>query len=672
MTLCSLRLFLFCLTLSPVSGFVPLPLSAFRRGWRETPQEGRDGRTLLRDLATTAEKETGRETSEPVSEDPGLPSSAGVQWPQPLSFTERLQRTAKFWSVGLPILLAYKVEEAKMAYAKEAGEGLLEEEEETRWNELHEWGSDAMLECIKDLKGYYVKTGQVISTRSDLFPPQYTSKLRCLQDQFEPMPSSLVKAVVSEELLDGGPLSELFRSFEDEPLGSASIAQVHKAVLLDGRPVAVKVQRPGIAPRLLADIGNLKLFATRLRSLLPLDYVKVFTEIEAVLSYELDFLYEAQAAQKVLAAVTHTPGNAPAPAPLDVPQVIPGLVTKRVMVMEFVDGTPLNMLSEEMKRRGVDPDSDESKFAGRAILSALTEAYARMIFGPGFIHGDPHPGNIFVLDGARTALLDCGQVKQLKGEYKRKTAVLILLIQKWTKLSDRIQKAEEAGKEVGALVMRREGVVSELAEAVKRFGVTLTDDKMDTAAAALAIILFGSPDEETALPGGFAPELEIGAGSPIQYVASFPQEMVLLGRATVLIKGIANALNIQWDLADRWARHAREALSHQELMPPWAIQYGRDGKPLTTSDGALLGVGQRGPGNMRGPGERPRLGEVASLSGAWLWGKGVQVGSVFYRLLPLRAQESLKRRALRRELRRQEREEERLRKEEEDIVLGES
>ena len=92
------------------------------------------------------------------------------------------------------------------------------------------------------MKGFYVKTGQVISTRVDLFPPAYTEKLQALQDGIEAMPYELVEAVVRQELLDGAPLSDLFLDFEKEPLGAASIAQVHKATLLDGRTVAVKLQ----------------------------------------------------------------------------------------------------------------------------------------------------------------------------------------------------------------------------------------------------------------------------------------------------------------------------------------------------------------------------------------------------------------------------------------------
>lgn len=153
-------------------------------------------------------------------------------------------------------------------------------------------------------------------------------------------------------------MSEMFSSFDEIPLGSASIAQVHKATLLDGRVVAVKVQRPGIRGKLLGDIANLKNFAKIVADSLPLDYYKVFCEIEKNLGEELDFLLEAQYTMKVASAVSHTPSNkALKKAPVLVPLPIPGLVSKRVMVLEFVDGVALSKIAKQMKDRGIQPGS---------------------------------------------------------------------------------------------------------------------------------------------------------------------------------------------------------------------------------------------------------------------------------------------------------------------------
>lgn len=196
-----------------------------------------------------------------------------------------------------------------------------------------------------------------------------------------------MKDVVRNELCNGGDLNELFSEFEDTPLGSASIAQVHRAKLLDGRVVAVKVQRPGIGPKLLGDIQNLKSFAKVIQESLFIDYYKIFCELERTLVYELDFMHEALSTAKVAAAVSHSPNNKPQKAPVVVPLPIPGLVSKGVLVMEFIDGKALSRLASEMTSRGIQPGSPESLLLGNKLLTALTDAYGSMIFGSGIIHG---------------------------------------------------------------------------------------------------------------------------------------------------------------------------------------------------------------------------------------------------------------------------------------------
>jgi hypothetical protein len=121
----------------------------------------------------------------------------------------------------------------KLETAKEKGEPIPEAEEAKLWEEAHEWGAERLANTIGDLKGFYVKSGQVISTRVDMFPKQYTDKLQSLQDAVDPIPASVVKAVVRQDLLEGEPLEVMFKEFDDKPLGSASIAQVRKISCLE-------------------------------------------------------------------------------------------------------------------------------------------------------------------------------------------------------------------------------------------------------------------------------------------------------------------------------------------------------------------------------------------------------------------------------------------------------
>ncbi|CAM9326242.1 unnamed protein product [Choristocarpus tenellus] len=321
---------------------------------------------------------------------------ANVDFPDPLSVQQRILRTATFWGRMVPLLVRYYLMERQSDTSEE------------KWQELHEWGSNLVKNTITELRGYYVKTGQVLSTRVDLFPESYTTKLQSLQDSVEPIPTEMVKAVISQELLEGEPLETLFSAFDEVPLGSASIAQVHKAVLRDGRTVAV--QRPAEEPKLRADVANLKAFALRFREALPADYYPVFCELERVLDNELDFRAEAQSMEKIAAGVAHTVDGHPAKPPIVVPRPIPGLCSGRVLVMEFVQGIGLNKLAEKMLELGLMKSSPEARIVGKRLLNSLTEAFGLMIFGPGFVHGDPHPGNIFIMDGGKVSLIDCGQV----------------------------------------------------------------------------------------------------------------------------------------------------------------------------------------------------------------------------------------------------------------------
>ena len=166
-----------------------------------------------------------------------------------------------------------------------------------------------MLEVVKELKGFYTKWGQIVASRQDLFPQQYTDKLAGLTDLVDPMDAALVRAVISQELLHDEAFEDIFAEFDDEPLGAASVAQVHRAVLTEaygGQTVAVKVQRPAIEAKLLGDVAALKALARAIRGLeaVPVDYYTVFSELEAQLADEFDFVKEAAAMERIGSALS--------------------------------------------------------------------------------------------------------------------------------------------------------------------------------------------------------------------------------------------------------------------------------------------------------------------------------------------------------------------------------
>lgn len=211
--------------------------------------------------ALTAPPDANIAPNEPAQEE-------DIEYPGPLSGPQRLLRAATFWSSALPVVFSYLQLQARFNLRERILNRCLSTEEcEVEWNDAHTEGAATLKEVINDLKGFYVKTGQIIASRVDLFPRQYTDALSGLTDYLDPMPASLVRRVIAQELLTGDEtFEEVFAWFDDAPLGAASIAQVHHARLTPkygGAEVAVKVQRPAIEPKLLGDIANLKVASAR-------------------------------------------------------------------------------------------------------------------------------------------------------------------------------------------------------------------------------------------------------------------------------------------------------------------------------------------------------------------------------------------------------------------------
>jgi aarF domain-containing kinase len=232
---------------------------------------------------------------------------------------------------------------------------------------------------------------------------------------------------------------------------------------------------------------------------------------------------------------------------LIIPRPIPGLISKRVLVMDYLHGVPLSRLPEEMKRKGIDPHGPLAKAFGRRLLSALTTTFGRSILETGFFHADPHAGNIFVLDDGQVGLIDFGQVKQINGR-NRETLCKVMIA---------LQQRDIAVK------LNNTTAIQQWNDQVGRYalelGVTLRPDAQPEAAAAVALWLFDGSVQE--LPGGYDTG-ELSPNSPVKELASFPQDLVLVGRSTILIKGLSNRLGIPWSLAQEWAPMAQEILDN--------------------------------------------------------------------------------------------------------------
>lgn len=307
----------------------------------------------------------------------------------------RIRRTAK---VGTVI----GSQGARYAATRAANVGRSKEDAADALDARHLEAAERMVDVLGTMKGAAMKIGQLASFIDTEFIPEeyrelYQDKLSKLRSEAPSMPWDKVKKVLEEEW-DGEPIEELFEDFEQEAAAAASIGQVHRAVLRDGRKVAVKVQYPGIAEALRADLQNAQMLMRMAKAIAPgLDARAAAAELKERVLEELDYEYEAQNQRTFSRAYRGHPF-------IYVPDVVTRLSRRRVLVTEWVDGVGF----DEVKAR---PQDERDRFAEIVYRFCFGSVYHLQHF-----NADAHPGNYLLLDDGRVAFLDFGMTKQLDKE----------------------------------------------------------------------------------------------------------------------------------------------------------------------------------------------------------------------------------------------------------------
>ncbi len=257
--------------------------------------------------------------------------------------------------------------------------------------------------ALEELGPTYIKFGQVLSTRPDLVPIDFTTELAKLQDEVPPFSFNDVKNIVESEL--GSPLKEWFDSFDETPFASASIGQVHRAGLKDGEIVAVKVQRPDIKKLIEVDLEIMlhlaMLMERNIEEMALYRPVKIVEEFTRTLEREIDYTLEATSMERFARNFLDDPN-------IYIPKVFRDTTTERVLTMEMVEGIKVSEV-ERLEEAGLDR---------KTITVRGTDFYLKQVFSYGFFHADPHPGNIFVLPDNVICLLDFGMTGSVERQVR--------------------------------------------------------------------------------------------------------------------------------------------------------------------------------------------------------------------------------------------------------------
>jgi predicted unusual protein kinase regulating ubiquinone biosynthesis (AarF/ABC1/UbiB family) len=277
--------------------------------------------------------------------------------------------------------------------------------------EHHRRRAERLTRTIAELGPTFIKLAQVFGTRADILPEPYLGAIATLVDSVPPLEAGVAEAVVRAEL--GSPIPELFDRFDATPLAAASLGQVHRA-RWEGREIVVKVMRPGVEEVVAQDLDVSFKLLFGLYVLFPNHHVRaartIVGEFAKRIAEEMDFREEARNAETLRRNLGPDPR-------VYVPEVLPALTTRRVIALEYCEGTRIDRLHDRLA-------SGELRL--EQLVDTIAEVYVRMMLVDGFFHADPHPGNLLVDPGGRVILLDFGMVSRVERETRARLLRTVL------------------------------------------------------------------------------------------------------------------------------------------------------------------------------------------------------------------------------------------------------
>jgi|AntRauTorckE5430_2_1112549.scaffolds.fasta_scaffold04840_1 aarF domain-containing kinase len=358
------------------------------------------------------------------------------------SFTEKFGRRLNVYWLASRVFFDYKQAQRKESRLKRKL-GIAEDSDSDDdpsvtllWNNIHERNAAKLTKKIVNLEGFWIKVGQYLSSRSDVMPFEYITRLTSLQDSMPPKAFEDVMLTLHEEFTEEEML--LLHYIDPLPLSTASLAQVHRATLKNGRQVVLKVQHRGVASLMLQDMENLKSILNMVAKFEPdSDFTSIIQEYNKEVRKELDFRTEAENMNEVRKLLQEQNIRA------IVPDVVPELVKERVLVMDFCEGFTIRDL-DALDSHGVDRE---------LLLKRVCDSWAAQMHVGGVFNADPHPGNILVstseIDGDASVpvLLDFGLTKRLETDAKLAFAKLMHASDE-TDVDALLQSFEEMGLEM--------------------------------------------------------------------------------------------------------------------------------------------------------------------------------------------------------------------------------